>query len=102
MKQVIISDRDLKVMLKVDGLSADEIAMKLSFENNVHINGEDVVLLIRERNIQQKNIKRAKNYEFVNPENLPLTSSEQVKEMFQGVVDAATVSAEEEFKQVNG
>lgn len=72
MKQVVISNRDLLIMVKVDGLTADQIAAKLSAENNTHINGDDVVNLIKDRGIQQKNIKRSTEFVFVNPEDMPL------------------------------
>lgn len=75
MRQVTISNRDLLIMVKVDGMTADQIAAKLSMENNTHINGEDVVELIKSRGIQQKNIKRSTNYVFVNPEDMPLVEA---------------------------
>jgi hypothetical protein len=76
MTQVNVSNRDLTIMVKVDGMTADQIAAKLSFENNVHINGEDVVALIKERGIQQKNIKRSTNFVFTSPDELPVCNME--------------------------
>jgi len=76
MKQVIVSTRDLAIMVKWDGFTADQIAEKLTKESGVHINGEDVVSLIRERGIQQKNIKRSSNYTFVNPDEISLETAD--------------------------
>ena len=69
MKQIIISTRDLKIAYEVDGLTADQIAENLSKAHGVTINGSDVAALIRERGIQQKNVKRStRDWEFVNPD----------------------------------
>lgn len=95
MKQVTVSNRDLTIMVKVDGMTADQIAAKLSFENGVHINGEDVVNLIKERGIQQKNIKRSTNFVFVNPDELPMTNMGEVMELV-----AATAFVEETTQDI--
>jgi hypothetical protein len=76
MKQVIVSNRDLKIMVKMDELTADQVAAVLSKQNNVHISGDHVVQLIRERGIQQKNIKRSTDFLFVNPDELPVSDME--------------------------
>jgi hypothetical protein len=100
MKQVNVSNRDLTIMVKVDGLTADQIAAKLSYENGIHINGEDVVALIKERGIQQKNIKRSTNFVFVNPEELPMTNMEEAMELVAATAHMEDMSASVEERMV--
>jgi hypothetical protein len=75
-KEVAILTRDLKVWYLIDYLTADEIALKINKEHNINCSGDDVVNLIKFREIQIRNIRRSENsFIFVDPENVIMTSN---------------------------
>lgn len=71
MKEVSITTRQLNIYYNIDMLSAEAISTEINKEYGVTTTPEEVVGLLKEREIVKRNCRRTtkvKDYVFVNPE----------------------------------